>query len=277
MFVHQKRDRVPIAVAVALTLVAAAPALAQRSEPVPPQLKGVGITEHLGAQVPLDLQFTAEDGSPVKLSSLIDGKRPVILTLVYYRCPMLCGLVLKGLAEGMSEVKYEPAKDFEIVTVSFNPRESHTEAELKKQSILAEYKRPGAAAGWRFLTGTEPNIKKLADTVGFGYRYDEKQQQYAHAAAIFVLTPDGRVSRYLYGIQYEPRTLRLALTEAGGGKVGGATDRLLLTCCRYDPNEGRYVLAAANVMRLGGFATALVVGVWLGTAWWKGARKHKNA
>lgn len=259
-----------------LTVVAmaAVPAYAQRTEPLPAQLEGVGIEEQLGAQVPLGLVFTADDGRRVRLGELITGERPVLLTLVYYRCPMLCGLVLNGLVDALKDVKLNAGRDFDIVTASIDPLETATLARLKKQSMLREYGRPEAAAGWSFLTGDEASIRALADSVGFGYRWVEERKEYAHAAAVMVLTPEGTMSRYLYGVLYEPRTVRLALAEAGVGTVASVTERFLLYCLHYDANQGRFVVAARNIMKLGGFITAAVVGVWLGRAWWaRGGRR----
>jgi protein SCO1/2 len=262
--------------ALVLLLATAMPAAAQRKEPLPRELEGIGITEHPGARLPLDLEFTDEDGKPVRLAQYFAGTRPVILTLGYYRCPMLCTLVLNSLVDGIRDLAWTPGREFEIVTVSIDPLETPTLARLKKQNYLEEYARPGAAQGWHFLTGREENIKKLADAVGFGYRYVEERQQYAHPAAIFVVTPDGRMARYLYGVVYQPKTVRLALTEAGQGKIGTTADRLLLYCFHYDAQEGRYVLAATNIMRFGGATTALVVGLWLVTSWRRGARKKAH-
>lgn len=262
---------------VAATLTGPATALAQRAEPLPGQLEGVGIEERLGAQVPLDLVFTAEDGRRVRLGELITGERAVLLTLVYFRCPMLCGLVLNGLVDALKELRLTAGKNFDIVTASIDPLETPTLARLKKQAMLREYGRPEAAAGWSFLTGDETSIRALAQSVGFGYRWVEERNEYAHAAAVMVLTPDGRVSRYLYGVLYEPRTVRLALAEAGVGTVASASERFLLYCFHYDANQGRFVVAARNIMRLGGVVTAAVVGVWLGCAWWGRGRRRVAA
>ena len=254
-------------------LVVALPASAQRREPLPKDLEGVGITEHLGVKLPLNLEFKDEDGGTVRLGRYFTGDRPVILTLGYYRCPMLCTLVLNSLVDGLRDLPWTPGREFEIVTVSIDPTETPTLAKLKKQNYLEEYARPGAADGWHFLTGREENIRKLADTVGFGYRYVQERGQYAHAAAIFVVTPEGRMAKYLYGVVYQPKTVRLALTEAGQGKIGTTVDQLLLYCFHYDAQEGRYVVAASNIMRLGGATTALVVGLWLAVSWRRAARK----
>ena len=259
----------------AVVAIAAGPAAAQRMEPLPKELEGVGITDRPGAAIPKDLEFVGEDGKPVRLTAFFDRKKPVILNLVYYRCPMLCGLVLSGLVEGMKELPWTPGSEFEVVTVSIDPSETPTLAKLKKESSLTEYGRPGAAAGWHFLTGTEPNIRKLAAAVGFGYRFVPDRGEYAHAAGLFVVTPDGHLSRTLYGVQYIGRTLRMALTEAGQGKVGNTADQILLTCFHYDAQAGRYVVAAATFMELGGAVTVLVFGGWLGVAWFREARRSR--
>jgi len=256
-----------------LLLVVALPVSAQRREPLPKDLEGVGITEHPGAKLPLDVEFKDEDGGTVRLGRYFTGDRPVILTLGYYRCPMLCTLVLNSLVDGLRDLPWTPGREFEVVTVSIDPTETPTLARLKKQNYLEEYARPGAASGWHFLTGREENIRRLADAVGFGYRYVPERGQYAHAAAIFVATPAGRLAKVLYGVVYQPKTVRLALTEAGEGKVGTTADQLLLYCFHYDAQEGRYVLAAQNIMRFGGASTALIVGLWLAVSWRRGAHK----
>lgn len=259
-------------VALLAALAAAAPAAAQRMEPLPKELEGVGLTERPGAPIPLDLEFVAEDGRPVRLGSYFDGKKPVILNLGYYRCPMLCGLVLGGLVQGLRETRWSVGKEFSVVTVSIDPLETPTLARLKRESTLTEYARPGAAEGWHFLTGREENLRKLADAVGFGYRYVPERQEYAHAAALFVATPDGHLSRTLSGVVYAAGTLKMALTEAGQGKVGTVADQVLLTCFHYDAAEGRYVVAATTFMRIGAGATALALGGWLLARWIRDGR-----
>jgi protein SCO1 len=251
----------------AAALTSGGAAAAQRSEPLPKGLEGVGITEHLGAKIPLDLEFTAADGKPVRLSRYFDGKKPVILTLNYFRCPMLCTLLLDGLADGLKGVPSLPGKQFEVVTVSFDPTDTPALAMLKKESTLSELGRPGAAAGWHFLTGAEASIKALTKAVGFSYRYDPERQQYAHPSGIFVLAPDGTIARILYGVSFPASALKLALAEASDGKVGSTGEQILLYCFHYDSNTGRYVVAASNIMRLGGVVTLLVLGVWLTTSW----------
>jgi len=264
------------AVALLLVLAAGGDVLAERSEPLPKELEGVGITELPGARIPLHLTFRDENGNPVRLEQYFTRGRPVILTLNYYRCPMLCGLMLNGLMDGLRELDWQPGREFEIVTVSIDPLETPTLARLKKQSYMESLGRPEAAAGWHFLVGQPAEIKALADAVGFHYRYSEERKEYVHAAGLFVGTPEGRIARYLYGVMFEGRTLRLALTEAAEGRIGSTVDQLLLYCFHYDANQGRYVVAATNVMRLGGAATALVLGGWLLTWWLRGGRRHSR-
>jgi protein SCO1 len=253
----------------------ASPVLADRSEPLPKQLENVGVTEHPGARLPLQLEFTDENGTTVRLGQYFSGKRPVILTLNYFRCPMLCGLQLTGLADGLKGLDWTAGKQFEIVTLSFDPLDTPALAKAKKATYIADYGRAGAAQGWHFLTGTQSNIKAVADAVGFRYQYLPEQKQYAHPAAIFLASPDGHEARVLYGVEFPSKTLRLALLEASQGKVGTTTDQLLLYCFHYDASQGRYTLAAGRIMSLGGFATAMIVGVWLVTAWGK-SRKHRS-
>jgi protein SCO1/2 len=249
---------------------------AQVADRVVPALEEVGVEEHFDAKLPLDLEFVNEDGDTVRLGDYFDRSRPVILTLNYYRCPMLCGLMLNGVVDGLEQMDWTPGVEFEMVTVSIDPLETPALAKAKKQNYLKRYQRPAAARGWHFLTGKQSNITRLAETVGFGYTYDAESDQYAHAAVIFVSTPDGRVARYLYGIEYPPKDLRLALLEASDGKIGSALDQLILYCYHYDPQSRRYAPVAMNIMRVGGSATALVLGVSLGTLWVRELRRRKR-
>ena len=251
-------------------------ASAQLVEQVPEALEEVGITEHLDAKLPMDLEFRDEDGLSVTLGSFFDGERPVILTLNYYRCPMLCGLMLNGLVDGLDQMEWTPGQEFEIVTVSINPLETPALAKEKKQNYIKRYGRPSAMAGWHFLTGREPEIDHLAETVGFSFVYDPVEKQYAHAAAIFVCTPDGRVARYLYGIEYPPKRLKLGLLEASEGKIGSTLDQLILYCYHYDPSNRRYSPVAMNIMRVGGGATASILAVTLGIFWFREWRRRKS-
>ena len=252
-------------------------ARAQLVEQVPEALEEVGITEHLDAKLPMDLEFRDEDGISVTLGSFFDGERPVILTLNYYRCPMLCGLMLNGLVDGLEQMEWTPGQEFEIVTVSINPLETPALAKEKKQNYIKRYGRPSAMAGWHFLTGREPEIDRLAETVGFHFVYDPVEKQYAHAAAIFVCTPDGRVARYLYGIEYPSKRLKLGLLEASEGKIGSTLDQLILYCYHYDPSNRRYSPVAMNIMRVGGGATASILAVALGIFWFREWRQRKSS
>ena len=210
---------------------------------------------------------SGEDGYPVALRKFVTGDRPVLLNLVYYRCPMLCNLVLNGQVTALRNIPWMPGKEFEVVTISIDPAETFNLAREKKALYLTSYERP--APGWHFLTDENGNVKKLADQIGFRYRYDKRLEQYAHAAVITLLTPDGRISRYLYGIRFNPRDVRLALTEAGEGKLKSTLDQLLLFCYHYDPTARGYVLFATNIMRGGGVLVVLILGGVLMRFWWR--------
>jgi len=249
-----------LACGLALWLGLAGDAVAQRQAPAPEALAEVGVDEHLGAQIPLDLRFRDESGRDRTLASLFQGDRPAILTLNYSDCPMLCTLVLNGMVDGLQELAWTPGKDFEVISVSIDPLETFQRARLTKQRYLRSYGRPETAAGWHFLTGRAENIQRLADAVGFRFKYVEQEKQYVHAAVIIVCTPQGRVSRYLYGVQFPDQTLRLSLVEAGEGKVGSTLDRVLLFCFHYDADAGRYGPVARNLMKLAaGMTCALLM------------------
>ena len=224
-----------------------------------PILEKVGIDQKLNQTVPLNLTFRDEDGRTVPLSAFF-GNRPVILTLVYYQCPMLCTQVLNGLVGGLLPVKLDPGKDFEIVTVSIDPTETPQMARAKKQVYVNRYGHPGAAQGWHFLTGDQPNIAALASAVGYRYAYDPAIKQYAHPSAIMVLTPDGHIAQYYYGIEYTAKDLRLGLVESSKGKIGTVVDQALLYCYHYDPTTGKYGAAVMNLLRMVGIVTVLAMG-----------------
>lgn len=262
-------------VLVILPLLAPAGAFAQVARDLD-ELEGIGITEKLGAQVPLDLAFTDETGRTVPLADYFQPGRPVILTLNYYACPMLCTVQLNGLIAGLNEMDWLPGREFEIVTVSINPNETPTLARLKKQNYFKEYGKPEALPGWHFLTGKQANIARLADTVGFEYKWDPQTQQYLHAASAIICTPDGKVSRYLNTVVYDGNTLRMALTEAKEGKYRSTVDEFLLFCYQYDAEAGRYVLAARTIMKIGGILTILILGSVLGAAWLREARRARR-
>ena len=240
---------------------------------LPPELEGVGVDEKPGQAVNLNLEFTAENGYQVPLRSFFRQGKPVVLNLVYYKCPMLCSLVLNAQTKVMKEVAWTAGNEFDVVTISIDPRETFNLAVAKKKWYLEQYGRPEGAQGWHFLTDYQGNAKRLAEQVGFNYRWDAKTEQWVHAAAVMVLTPDGRVSRYLYGLQYRARDMRLALTEASEGKLGSFGDKLLLFCFHYDPVARSYVPFARNLMRAGGALTVLLMGTILFVLWRRERRR----
>lgn len=243
-----------------------------RVPPMPPEFKGVEIVEHVGDKLPLDLPFVDETGLAVTLRDYFKPERPVLLTLNYYECPMLCNMVLAGVVDGLKALDWTPGKEFEVVTVSINHREGPALAMAKKKSHIEAIGKPEAASGWHFLTGTTESIQSLTKTVGFGYRWDPDQMQYAHGAAIFLISPDGVLTRYLYGIQYPAKDLRLALVEAGQGKLGSVMDKIMLYCFHYVPSSQKYEFYIWGAMRLGGLLTVLAVGSLLGVLWAKERR-----
>jgi protein SCO1/2 len=242
------------------------PTFAQLSDPMqsvgvrPDLLKEVGIDQKLGQQVPLDLTFRDETGKTVQLGQYF-GQRPVILSLVYFNCPMLCTQVLNGQEAVMKGLPMEAGNQFEAVTVSIDPSDKPVLASVKKQMYMGMYGRPAAAEGWHFLTGDEAQIKQLANAVGFRYAYDPDSKQFAHASVIMVLTPDGKLSKYFYGIQYSPRDLRLGLVEASARKIGTPVDSILLFCYHYDPHTGKYGLLISRLIQAGGALTIFVIGI----------------
>lgn len=252
-----------------------APGGADRIEPLPAGLEDVGIDERLDTRLPLDLTFTDHDGRTVRLGDYFDGRRPVLLTLNYYKCPMLCGLMLNGLLDALRELEWTAGQQFQVVTLSFDPLETTPLARVKRNAYLSEYGRPAAAGGWHFLTGRKPAIDALLEAAGYRIRWDEKTQQWSHAAALILCTPDGRISRYLYGVLFEPRTLRLSLVEASEGRIGSTVDRILLFCYHYQ--DGEYTLAALNLVRAGGLLSLAAVGGLLGYLWRREARRRAAA
>lgn len=234
---------------------------------------GVGIEQKPGAQVPLDCEFLDESGKTVRLGDLLDGK-PAILNLVYFECPMLCGMVINGLIRSLSEMTLDPGESFTVITVSIDPTEGPEMAAAAKRTALKRYGRRGAAPHWHFLTGREPEIRKLTDRVGYYYRRDEKTGDYAHGAGLIILTPEGRVSRYLLGVDFPPRDMRLSLIESSHGDIGSVTDQVLLLCYHYDPASGTYGLLIQNVLRLAGLATVVALGGVVGTLWMRERRRR---
>jgi protein SCO1/2 len=245
-----------LAVLLASTATAAS---AQPAQERPRVLRDVGYDQRLGEQVPLDLVFRDESGRDVPLRSLFRG-RPVVLSLVYYECPMLCTLTLNSLQSALSVLSFDVGREFDVVTVSFEPKDTPALAAAKKKAYLARYRRPGAAEGWHFLTGGEASIRALTGAVGFRYAWDSETSQYAHPAGLVVLTPEGRIARYMYGMEYAPRDLRLALVEASQRQIGNPVDAVLLYCYQYDPMRGRYAASVMRLVRLGGILTVLALG-----------------
>jgi protein SCO1/2 len=243
----------------------------------PADLEEVDVVENLDAMLPLDLTFRDEQGATVRLGSLFEEGKPVIVTLGYYECPMLCSLVLNGMVNGLKDMDLRIGDDFKVLTLSIDPEEGYALAVDKKKSYLKSYDETTDPAGWRFLTGDQEPITALADALGFRYKYIPENDQFAHAAVIMVVTPEGRISRYLYGVQYEPKTVRLSLVEAGQGKVGTTMDRFLLTCYSFDASAGTYSLAAMKLMRLGGLLTLAVVVLFLGFFWLRESRRNRTA
>jgi protein SCO1/2 len=274
-------------------LLAVAPAFAQPGQPAPAQpsysmqdsnlnlavpaaLQGVGIDQKLDAQIPLDLVFKDESGRALPLSTYFHARRPVLLALVYYRCPMLCTQILTGVESCLKAVSFNPGQDFEVVSVSFDPKDTPEIAAAKKQTYVRRYGRPNTANGWHFLTGDQANIKALTDAVGYHYKYDARTDQFAHASGIMVVTPEGRLSRYFYGVEYAPRDVRLGLIEASQNKIGNPVDQLLLFCFHYDPATGKYGAMVMNLVRGAGAAFVLVGGTLLLMVFRRDIKAHKR-
>jgi protein SCO1/2 len=231
----------------------------------PEALREVGFDQRLDQRIPLDLQLRDEDGRDVRLGDYF-GTKPVILSLAYFSCPMLCGLHLQGLASSLKPLNLDAGKEFTVLTVSFDPRDTPERASEKKKDSIARYGRAGAESGWHFLTGGAEQIAALTGAVGFRYQYDAKRGEFAHPAGIVLLTPDGRVSRYLFGIEYSSRDLRLGLVESAQGKIGTVIDQILLFCFHYDPAMGRYSAVTLNAVRVGGVLTVLALVAFIGGA-----------
>jgi len=228
----------------------------------PPGLKNVGIQQNLNQPIPPDLMFVDDLGRNVRLGDYF-GKRPIILNLVYYNCPMMCGEVLSGLEHSLRMMKLDVGKDFDVITASFDPSETPEMAAKKKSEFVRRYDRAGAEQGWHFLVGKPEAVNALTKAAGFEYQYDEKTKQFAHATAIMVLTPEGKIAQYYYGVEYPPKDLRLGLVEAGAGRIGNVVDQLLLYCYHYDPEQGKYSATIMRVLRLAGVATMLFLGTFI--------------
>ena len=226
---------------------------------VPPQFKDVTFAQRLGQKLPLDVRFTEETGRDVALGEYF-GSRPVVLAFVYYQCPMLCTQVMNGISSALKVLSFAPGKDFDVVLVSFDPRDTPEAANAKKRAHLDHWAARGTANGWHFLTGTEASIRQATAAAGFTYQWDAQTNQFAHVSGLLVATADGTLSRYFYGVEYSPRDLRLALIDSGNGKVGSVVDELLLYCFQYDPAHGRYGAVFMNIMRLASALTVCFIG-----------------
>lgn len=240
--------------------------------PQPLALKQVDIEEHLGEKLPLDLPFVDQTGKAVKLGELFHGK-PVVLSLVYFKCPMLCSLVLSGQAKVMREMDLGLGQDYQAVTVSFDPHDTPHDAEIKQHNYLQSLGKPDQKADWSFLTGGPESIGALTRAIGFKYYYDEASQQFAHAAAIFIITPEGKISRYLYQLSFEPKQLKLAVVEASAGRAGSSYDRSLLSCYRYDLASKRYKLYVIGFIKLGALLAFALLAALLGRLWYVEAKR----
>jgi len=245
-----------------------------------PELMDVDIVEHLGEKLPLELRFTDDNGNFVTLADYFGQEKPIMLSIGYYECPMLCNLVFNGMSDGIKELGWMPGENFEMVSVSIDPKESVELATAKKANYIKVLGMPGAENGWHFLVGDKSQSEALAEAIGFKYYYVDERDEYAHPAAVYLISPDGVITRYLYGIKYTGRDLKLGLMEASDGKVGNTMERIILYCFHYDPDAKGYVLFAQNVMKLGGVVIVAVLSLFLGTLWFKDhlktAAENKN-
>ena len=274
------RGSVAIAACAALASTASLSHAQQRSLKQGPDrlLEQIDIEQNLDAQLPLDLPFKDADGREVTLGDYFDGERPAILALVYYECPMLCTMILNGTLRAVNVVdELNVGRDFDVVAVSIDHRETPALAADKKLMYVDKYRREGADEGWHFLTGSEKSIAKLTQTVGFEFEYDEETNQFAHGSAITIITPGGRISKYFYGIDYDPRALRLALVEASSGSIGNLVDKVILYCFRYNPLEGKYSLAIMNVLRALAVLTAGGMGLFMLMSWLRERRRRSRS
>lgn len=243
----------------------------------PPEMEGVGIEEKLGSQLDLSIPFTDENGQSVTLGQYFDGKTPVILSMVYYSCPGLCNFHLNGLVEGLKTVDWSLGKNFKMIEISFDPKENATLATAKKATYMKVYNREGAEKGWHFLTGNAESIKRITENIGFKYKWIESEQEWSHASAAIVTTPKGVLSRYLPGVFFEGRDLKLALNEATAGKTGNFIDSLILYCFQYNPHQSKYTLVAFNLMKLGGALMVLIMALWLFPFWRRSLKIKESA
>ena len=240
---------------------------AQLNQNRPAILDDIGVDEKLGDQIPLDLKFANSNGDSVSIGELIESGKPVLLNPLYYECPILCSLVLDGVFSTINELVWTPGKDYTIISFSIDPEEGPELAAEYKERYINALNRPGSEEGWHFLTGSEENIKALTNSIGFKYKYEETTGEFIHLASVMMLSPEGIISRYLYGANFREFDFRNGLYEAADGKIGSMTDRILLYCFTYDPSSQSYVPVAMNIMKLGGLATVIILGIFLGVFW----------
>lgn len=248
---------------------------AQGHQPAPDDIDEVGIEEKLGEQISEDTRFFNEDGEEVQIGDYLNRDKPLILALVYYECPLLCNLILEGMYRGLEDLRWTPGDEFDILTVSIASDETPELAKSQKENYIDELGKPEAADGWHFLTGEEDQIRKLTDEVGFGFKWDESTQEYIHGSSLIFLSDEGVVTRYLHGIDYPELSMRNALYDAADGKIGSTMDRVVLYCYEYDPNTESYAPVAMNIMKIGGAATLILLGLFLGIFWYREKKKEK--
>ena len=257
----------------AITICLPLSAQGQPSGQLPEIYDGAGLEEHLGEVLPLDVTLQDETGQNVALAALIPDDRPVLLNFVYYDCPMLCSILLDGLTNALEQMEWTPGVEFEVITVSFAQGEGPEHAARQKEKFAQRLGREAALSGWHFMTGDSTNIHRLTTAAGFQFKWVEAQQEYVHPAAIMFVSPDGKITRYLHGLQFNPRDVRTALVEASEGRIGSPLDQVILYCFRYDPDAGSYVPYAANIMKLGGFLTVILLGGVLFIFWRRESRR----
>lgn len=264
----------------AILLCAVAPCAAAVASPngplLPKELRGIGIQQNLGAQLPLDARFADETGRSVRLGDYF-GLRPAVLALVYYQCTMLCNQILNGVVAGLRPLSLVPGRDFDVIAISINPLEGPALARAKRDTYVRHYSSRSNPEGWHFLTGSEPDIHAVADAVGFHYRYDPVNDIYIHASGIMVVTPQGRIARYFYGVEFQPKDLKLGLIEAAGSRIGSLADQILLFCYHYDPSTGKYTATVLNFLRAGAAATLLLLAGCLALLWRRDLRRGSIA
>jgi protein SCO1 len=248
---------------------------AKLAHQTPTEIQGVGVDEKLSQRITRTLPFTDHTGKAVTLGDYFQGKKPVLMSMVYYNCPSLCNFHLNGLLEVFKKLDMQAGRDFEFVAISMDHTETAGLADGKRSTYLKELKQTGADAGWHFLVGNEQSVKQIASELGFKFKWIEETEQFAHAAVAYVLTPDAVISRYLYGIDFPPKTLRLSFVEASDGKVGNIIDQIILFCFQFDPSKNKYSLYAFNLMQMGALLTVLLIGIFLVPTWLK-ERRHKE-